>query len=1301
MDKSTRNRIQAATQKARALLEDEFGQQLEGVFDIRPDGTIGAIGPQLTSRQRVVREKILASIEHERSGGCSPIDAVATYTREAAFTTLNRFVALSMLEARGLLLPSISQGEQSGGFKEYAHLGLANGLVQLDDHGYRLYIESLFDEIAREVGVLFDRRDPASLLWPRRQSLAELLDVLNDDQLSLVWGEDETIGWVFQYFNTDDERKTMREPKLGVSQVPRNSRELAVRNQFFTPRYVVEFLTDNTLGRTWYEMRQGATNLTESCRYLVRHPEDVFLARGDEDARRAQGARADTGLEELKVKVACIPHRAKKDPRNLKLLDPACGSGHFLLYAFDLLQTVYEEAWEDEESPVFDVSETSLRDDYPTREALKAAVPSLILTHNLHGIDIDARCAQIAAFALWMRAQRAFGEAHVAPGARMAITRTNVVVAEPMPGDRGMREEFMLGLQPDLRELVKRIFDKMEIAGEVGSLLRIGEAMESAVRDVYGATGGLFADVDQQRWREAEEELAAALWAYVDSTKEGNTYARQLFTEDAARGLAFIDVCRQRYDVVLMNPPFGAFSESGEDYCRGNYSSASKNLAAAFVLRGHELATDDGSLGAIVDTTILQKSSYLGFREEVVLKDRNLAAFGWLGWEVLDAQVDASVLILQKHRASDLFLWVDGRAAPDDSLKDAVLAALSGANTSSSEFRSIRSVESSPNAALTADLVGMGGSSDGFRQRWAIARQGVAVPNAARFIRLHWEVPPENVGAQVRWSFLSHGGEYSPFFRDYGFVVDWEDDGARIKTDICVRYPYLKGNWGWVARNSSYYRQAGIAYGKRTDFLNTQVCPAGLIYSNEGSGVFPLHADEVWAVLAITNSPILASQLNSYCGQHKYSGYVDKLRVPALDPANKASLGRLAQTGYLVKRRLAATEEVSLHFSGVAPGEMTVAEYVENQLHDRETAKSEVMRIQTEIDDILFPGHAGAALRSDRYALQYSAADLVSFALGRVFGRWSAREATADEVDNHELTSVAFQELAVRGSSERHGTSILVGDPGHSQDIVKSLNDDLDALFSDAEGAPSAQVANALLSTGADASGIRDWVDKTLFSTHLARYSLGRRKAPIYWQLATPSASYSVWLYYHHLTRDTLYRVLNDFVAPKLQHEERRLSELAKTAGPSPIASQRKEMAAQQKCVDELRSFRDEVARIAPLWCPNLDDGVIINFAPLWRLAPHHRAWQKECRSCWNKLVAGDYDWAHLAMHLWPERVVPKCATDRSMACAHGLESVFWLEDENGNWASREVDQVAINQLVSRRKSPAVAAAVMDLMAAG
>ena len=126
----------------------------------------------------------------------------------------------------------------------------------------------------------------------------------------------------------------------------------------------------------------------------------------------------------------------------------------------------------------------------------------------------------------------------------------------------------------------------------------------------------------------------------------------------------------------------------------------------------------------------------------------------------------------------------------------------------------------------------------------------------------------------------------------------------------------------------------------------------------------------------------------------------------------------------------------------------------------------------------------------------------------------------------------------------------------------------------------------------------------------------------------------------------------------------------------------------------------DEVKRVAPLWNPNLDDGVVLAMAPLWRLVPQHKPWQKELKSRWDELCAGKYDWAHVAMHLWPERVVPKCATDRSLAIAHGLEDELWVSVEGEKWKPRTTPLRPLADLIRDRSSPAVKAALNSLLEA-
>lgn len=663
MNKDTRNAIERATQRMRKLLEEDFAAQLEGDFDVHRDGAVAAeAGGHLTARQAFQRERIVAAIEHKRAAGMNASDAVRDYLRDAAFTTLNRFIALKMLEARELVQQCITKGEQSAGYHEFC--GMAPGLPLMPNSaGYRLYIESLFDELSTEVKVLFDRHDPSSVLWPKRTSFELLVEILNASELAHVWGEDETIGWVYQFFNGQDERRKMREE----SQAPRNSRELAVRNQFFTPRYVVQFLTDNTLGRIWYEMRGTNTVLVERCEYMVRKPGEEFEPR------------------------------AKKDPRDLRVLDPASGSGHFLLYAFDLLLAIYEEAHADPESPKSEVTGRTLFDDYPSLNALRIALPGLILAHNLHGVDIDPRCAQIAQLALWMRAQRAFRDFGIGRVEKPIIKRGNIVIAEPMPGEKDLLQGFLAELKEDkleelirraldvpadkkvratkamadsLAELIETVWEGMRLAGDMGSLLKIerdiGRAIEKGRAEWADslplfrvAEYGLGRNVSEKLvqvvpgeredfWSKAEKLVFQALADYVAAASALGNTRRRLFAEDAAQGFAIADLVTKKFDVVLMNPPFGAGSTRAKKEFEKAYPSTKNDVYAAFVERGIELLSSRGRVGAITSRTGFFLSSFQKWREEILLREAPPVVFADLGAGVLDsAMVETAAYCLE------------------------------------------------------------------------------------------------------------------------------------------------------------------------------------------------------------------------------------------------------------------------------------------------------------------------------------------------------------------------------------------------------------------------------------------------------------------------------------------------------------------------------------------------------------------------------------------------------------------------------------------------------------------------------
>ena len=392
MDQEIRNKLRNVVTQCRKLLEDSVSQELEGKYGIFAKKDQVTADPNakmthLTEEEQAARKDILDHFGHIKARGFKPKEALDQLVREIAFTHLNRLCAYKMMEAREVYVggqkfrEAVSRGINSNGVKFYLaehpdEERLFNTGHQ--DVAYRHFLDWLGGLLSEEIGVLFNPNDPANRLYPRQKTLDEVLDLLNGggikpeetelrEEWPKIWSQDETIGWVYQYFTP----KELRDQARKESQAPRNSYELAFRNQFFTPRYVVEFLTDNTLGRIWYEMRKGDTKLKDQCRYMVRRPTEIFLTEGEQPPKDAAEVRDDLSQEELLKLPVHIPHRPKKDPRELKILDPACGSGHFLLYCFDLLLTIYEEAYADPDLG------PALQKDYPNAGRLAAGCPPL------------------------------------------------------------------------------------------------------------------------------------------------------------------------------------------------------------------------------------------------------------------------------------------------------------------------------------------------------------------------------------------------------------------------------------------------------------------------------------------------------------------------------------------------------------------------------------------------------------------------------------------------------------------------------------------------------------------------------------------------------------------------------------------------------------------------------------------------------------------------------------------------------------------------------------------------------------
>ena len=1336
MDKELRNSLRNTVTKCRKLLEDAVGELLEGQFGIHRSGKIEDATHlnHLAARDQEYRAQVLAHFEHIKAAGFKPADAMAQLIREIAFTHLNRLCAYKMMEKRGLIRESVSRGLKSQGVN--FHLAEHPEDEKLWDGGkqdvaYRHFLEAIGARFADEIPILFSPHDPANRLFPPQRVLDEVLELINADALQDIWTEDETIGWIYQYFTP----KELRDQARKESAAPRNSYELAFRNQFFTPRYVVRFLGDNTLGQIWYEMMQGQTKLVGKCEYMVRRPNEVWLKEGENPPVEEPGTKnEERSQEELLRQPVYILFRPKKDPRDIKILDPAEGSGHFLLYGFDLMEVIYREAWDDPDLG------KRLKADFQSLEVYRRQIPELILRHNLHGIDIDLRAVQIAALALWLRAQRAWQEMGIPAAERPGITKSNLVCAEPMPGEAELLEEFVATLQPRvLGQLVRVVFDKMKLAGEAGSLLKIEEELRDAIAaakkqwldgpkreqmelfaspakpqqeelrfDIGGVT-------DEQFWSEAEGKVVNALQDYAQAASKAAGYSRRLFAEDAVRGFAYVDICRLRFDVVLMNPPFGSFSKLWAAESKLIYPDSSNDILGAFVDRFLLQLHERGRLGAITSRTCFFLTSFTDWRTKVVLKKSAVHVIADLGQGVMDeAMVEAASYVLERTlptRRMTVF-----RAIADLEREQTLNSCVRAFNRAEVCDRTFMPRQA--NFALLPDspfvywvessTIEKFSTGRRFEPDVGSVRVGLQTGDDPRFIRAVWEVAPEDtifcyypingdafcsfddpmiqaffrrrVRGTPRWAFHVKSGSSQPWYAPITLKLDYAGDGADLRN-----FKDDRGKPKAYLRSQLQYYRPGFSWTLRAARFYPYVIPGGCIPSVSRYMAFPDH-DKKSEAVAVCASRVATAFMRFYGEKFEFPKFlVDTLKLlpwPDIPGDYSAKLAAIIDAEVCARRAAYQNHEPFHEFllpakirdfgrcgSALAfSPESLLGEEVERELAELYGfTESEQKALNRDLQEALAYRSLGKDTESDQdgededdgkdFVLDCSpeATDQahISYLVGVVVGRWDVRlsiGARQPPVLPHPFlplpvcppgmlqddTGLPARPADVAGDYPVaiDWDGILVDDEEHPDDITRRVRDALAAIWKDRAEAIEQEACEIL-----GVKDLRDYFRKPgnggFWRDHVNRYSKSRRKAPIYWLLQSAGKNYALWIYYHRLDKDLLFKALVKYVEPKLKLERDRLEQCrnellaAGSSGRSAKALERR-LADQEDLLSDIQDFHDKLRRAADLRLdPDLNDGVVLNIAPLWELVP----W-KEAKSYWDELMAGEYEWSSVGKQL-------------------------------------------------------------------
>jgi hypothetical protein len=883
-----------------------------------------------------------------------------------------------------------------------------------------------------------------------------------------------------------------------------------------------------------------------------------------------------------------------------------------------------------------------------------------------------------------MRAQRAYLDLKVALGNRLPIAKCNIVAAAPVSGQSDETVGFMGSLDRTVASLFQSILNEMELAGEAGTLLRVERTIQKSIRALVGEHGDLFRQGDEEAWHEAEEKLLGAVRTYSDTAGTGARVRRRLFSEDASHSFEFIDICRRRYDAVVLNPPYTEVGGSLGTYLRKAYPDNWTNLYSAFIERALELSS--GRVGVVCADGLLTGYRMRNLRQDFIERQK-LVLLAPLDRQTFDEMGLATVA------------FVIDRAG---NIQEPMLGEVSSKGFQATDVITPAAVSAKVDFVLTPELIRHG------HQSWEDARQfgtdcatvttGNRTFDDFRFIRAWWEVTPNSIGDI--WRPWQKGGEYQPFFSSTPYVMRWEKDteGHQVR-----RFGFQRVNTdAQVAQSSRYWWRAGLVGPTMNTTgagFNARILPKGQIISAKSTGIFPMEAEDTYFLLGLLNSRSVRWMLYQQgAGLSGNTGKIKNLPVAAFSDEEKVRISELSRSATLAMWQLEMARETSPYFVSPARDLAAAAESYRRTISEIDAAVA-LRYTSSEIDAQVVAGVdlADKAIAEATGGSTFKAPDwhIASYALGIAFGRWQPNMVADMSLDaiSDPMPKAPPGACSAGSNGALTEVPILVDDDGHPKDVERAVTSAFIKIYRET----SSTMLDLFLNGLGAGEGLRDWMRLRFFDLHRAEYSAGSRKAPIYWQLATPSASYSVWMYYHGLTRDTFFQVTR-LIKDKLDHEARKLNELQQSAGGNPTSSQRKLIEQKESLLEELRAMAEEVERIAPLWNPNLDDGVVINHAPLWRLVSNNRAWQKECESTWAKLIAEEYDWSHLAMHLWPERVVPKCRTDHSLAIAHGLEDVFWEEDDKGKWRPLPVSTSTVDALIAERSSIAVKTALQALL---
>lgn len=1167
---------------------------------------------------------------------------VKALIKEVAYTLTNRLFILRQLEARRVhSLPILSGGRESAGYKEFAEF--CPELCRGEDGGYRFLLQQRFDHMALDLPGFFAHNPLHEIVELPGPTLFWLIEQLNHSELEGAWTDDTTLGWLYQYWNDPDRTAVNNKVEgKGVKKGNVQANELAHATQLFTERYMVEWLLQNSLGTQWLAICQKRGWTPEAVSIL----ESLETKRADWREKLSQGEvfedmpmPIDNAAEErwkyyVQQDIPLDVIDAAPDSlKDVKVLDPACGSGHFLVYAFDLLYAFYQEEAQ-----------------HSGQTIEPAEIVNQILSHNLHGIDIDPRAVQIAAAALLIKAQS------VAPG--FHPSRFNLVSTDLGLGKLDSRDPSIVRFQDKLThagidpEMVNRLMDTLRGADYLGSLMQVEQVQnaESSLPLFQAHTELSFED---------------ALQEFLQRHDAGEDLGVRTRAEQLAKGLRVIALLQQKYEVVCANPPYlGARKVEAKlmKQIAFGFPEAKADLYAIFIRRVQQLLKQHGFGAMITMHSWMFLSTYQQMREKV-LNETTFKAIahmgrggGFLEWGDFDKVMQTTMFtfsngVTQEQQDISCYRLNSYR----NKVKDYML--LCQNNHFHFHQSKFQDIEGAPMIYWWPEEFREKYLVSGTVKNLGLTKVGLQTGNNDRFTLKLWEVylkdieiilqyKNSNLSIEKKWYPYLKGAAGKRWFETLTDIVNYEKIGKQLKFSQSARY----------GRGATHYFLQGIAINKigTNDFFGRL---------RKYKSIFDVAATSIFLPDSGKSQVILSSKISGYVTQsinptiNNQAGDIDFLPIlesiqnwkgffiKAESLYDKAFASKetcieyqyqdLDQENFEASEiliRSAIDNEIYAQFQpetvaaikaevGESPGNYPqLSESDLAQVHERypdfadiylngpykveygqkklkkngEPERGKLQSLEELCHEfqlhpesiIALRKHLGIQRKSDR---QDEAYRHLAWALGVALGRFDAQTGglvdLADERRGGEPVDENAPKALPHGMfmvSQRGQTESLHGDdPRQNQGLEAQLRAILaykhgeaktQELWDEIEAALVFDCKAKLTAKDRQKYNFNQFLRDNCFAFHNSVYE----KRPIYFPLSSAKRNYVVWSNIHTWHDATLKTVLADFLMPEQRELTRRLDEMRiqKNAAAGKAHAELEDSIAQyQKWLDELEAM--------------------------------------------------------------------------------------------------------------------------------